>query len=197
MGIVQSTALLLSASSKNSTRLFGVADIHPLHPWSTLRSLLTPWQLVIWPPNPHHPVCADSTGSELPGRLLLPIKVSFDEAFKTHMCQVWESCTSGPRPSNLIPRRGPRTLLTGAHDLEQLKALNPGLESRKDAVDCESQESKKGTDGWIVVWRGKYSLGQRAGFSHSFVTIWANLFHFFKYYKFCDRRDSSIFFFFF
>lgn len=52
-------------------------------------------------------------------------------------------------------------------------------------------------DNWRPVGKGKYSLRKRRrDFSHSFVTMWANLFHFFfKYHKFYSRRDSSIFFF--
>ena len=199
--MVQSTSLLPSASFKNSTRSFGVADFHPLHLWSTLRSLLTPWQSVIWPPTPHHPIWADSTGSPLPRGLLLPIKVSSDEAFKTHTCQVWESCTSGPRPSNLTPRRGQD--LDWSCPLELMTLTDwrhwtlPGLGSGKDAVDCDSpgiQERER----WMV---GDQSEGEstvweegRQGWVILFVSIWANLFHFFKYYKFCDWRDSSIFF---
>lgn len=38
MGIIQSTDLLLSVSSKNSTYSFNVADFYSLHLQSTLRS---------------------------------------------------------------------------------------------------------------------------------------------------------------
>lgn len=119
-------------------------------------------------PNPHHPIWADSTGSPLPGGLLLPIKVSSDEAFKTHTCQVWETCISGLRPSNLIPRRGPRTLPTEAYDLDQLKALNPGLGRRKDAVDCESPGIQERDRCLETSLKGKIEAGKKEGRVQSF-----------------------------
>lgn len=39
-------------------------------------------------PSPLSPVWVDSTGSLLPGELLLPIKVSSNEAFNFNTCQV-------------------------------------------------------------------------------------------------------------
>lgn len=57
------------------------------------------------------------------------------------------------------------------------------------------QGSKKGTGDWRPVFRAKDSLGRRqAEFSHSSITTWASLLHFFKHYKFYDRRDSAVFF---
>lgn len=56
----------------------------------------------------------------------------------------------------------------GAHDLDQLKALNPRLGSRKNAVDCESPMVQK-RERRRPVYRGKYSLeGRRVGFSCGF-----------------------------
>lgn len=55
------------------------------------------------------------------------------------------------------------------------------------------QGSKKETDDWRLACRGECSLGGwRPEFSHSSVTMWAKLLHFFKHYNFCDRRDFSI-----
>lgn len=89
-------------------------------------------------PIPHHPGGADSTGSLLPGGLLLPIKVSSYEAFKTQTCVRCSTAVPlGPDPLIPLPGGAENSALWN-HDLDQLKAVSPGLQSRQDAVDCES-----------------------------------------------------------
>lgn len=91
-------------------------------------------------PVPHHPSGADSPGSLLPAGLLLPIKVSSDEAFKTPTgVRCVRLAQLGPDPLIPLPGGAENSALWN-HDLDQLKAVNPGMRSRKTAEDCESPE---------------------------------------------------------
>jgi len=119
-------------------------------------------------PVPHHPSGADSPGSLLPAGLLLPVKVSSDEAFKTPTgvrC-VWAAWL-GPDPLIPLPG-GVENSAPWNHDLDQLKTVNPGLWSRKTAEDCESS-GVQGRDRWLETdMQGRVQPGRTAGRVQSF-----------------------------
>lgn len=189
----QSRVPLPSASSKNSTHhlmlLIFILCIH-----KTLRSLWTPWKMVIW-----HQIPSTHFGLTVLAACCLE---SFCCSSKSALMRLQNSCIRYEQAAS----RGPGPLIPLPVEAKNLASWCPcpwpaeGPESWAGeqkvfyAVDCESpgiQERER----WLeTIYTAKYSLGRKtAGFSYSCVTMRTSLFHFFNY-KFYDKRDSSIFF---
>ena len=73
----------------------------------------------------------------------------------------------GPDPLIPLPGGAENSALWN-HDLDQLKAVNPGLQSRKTAEDCESPEVQERDRRLETNLQGRVQPGRMAGRVQSF-----------------------------